>query len=339
MCNAATGEEIAVTIRLSPTAVGRVCYAAVCSVLGMPSMKGLLLEGNIEGLQLDWQVLPWATDSPAPCAAAELSALAAGASTQGSASSGSGDTSRTGETAAGKVVAADFGLVQLRRDSACLLLISNLTSVPAPINCWMEDEEGLCSTSSSCSPEQQVVATSSAAGRSSSAATSSHMLTLTGQQQQQVRASSGSTLQGSKALSVANSSSLRTQSALGSSIRSSKQQQQQRPHSRPLRLKDPAATVGPFRSPAGNLMMSERLRQRSASQQLSTRAGKGWVVVMQPQQALLPAWGKLGVKLLARNDVPGDYMQQLCVQVSEGVVHDVCLLTSTPAGMHSASAP
>jgi hypothetical protein len=63
-------------------------------------------------------------------------------------------------------------------------------------------------------------------------------------------------------------------------------------------------------------MMSERLRHRAATQQLSSRAGKGWVVVMQPQQALLPAWGKLGVKLLARNDVPGDYMQHLCVQVS-----------------------
>jgi hypothetical protein len=90
----------------------------------------------------------------------------------------------------------------------------------------------------------------------------------------------------------------------GSALQQQQQQQQQS-----------ISLPGPFRSSAGNIMMAARQVAAAAAAALG-QSSSGCAVCVQPWAGQLPGWGCVELQLLAYSNLPGTYVDELCIQVS-----------------------
>jgi hypothetical protein len=73
---------------------------------------------------------------------------------------------------------------------------------------------------------------------------------------------------------------------------------------------------GPFRSSAGNSMMAARQIAAAAAAALG-HGTAGCAVCVQPGVGELAGWGSVELQLLAHSNLPGTYVDELCIQVSQ----------------------
>jgi hypothetical protein len=77
-----------------------------------------------------------------------------------------------------------------------------------------------------------------------------------------------------------------------------------------------ATLSGPFKSSAGNYMMAARQVAAAAAAALGSSSA-GCAVCVQPSAGQLPGWGCVELQLVAYSNLPGTYVDELCIQVRE----------------------
>ena len=408
-------------LSLNPTAQGPVRLIAAVFVEGMPQPKGLVIDAQVEGLQLQWQVLPWdpAKPLPQPKAAGDpqpplllqplvssagggggsageaghlattggiakrascvhsagnrSSIVAAGASGRVLAGAVAGGRSKSaaavlgdwgGESAAAsgvgdgfeelvgarpggwigglkdsqqqqqrgqeeqkedlgqmqgergkehggeKLLYVDFGWVGLGQDAAAVVLLKNLTSMPADIDAWVDPpaagslvRTGNSRTATGPAPAPVETAMGAAGCRDAVAGDTS-----------QWKSPSITSISLGSATAVSCGSKVTGNGGGGDGGRMDGGFAM-------------GAASGPFRAAQGNSMMMERRRQAAAQQALQGQGGstqcsqkqqhrhQGVVVMVEQLGALLKPWRTMSIKLVAHNNMPGDYIRVLNVQV------------------------
>lgn len=89
-------------------------------------------------------------------------------------------------------------------------------------------------------------------------------------------------------------------------------------HQRTFTLQDRSLPgLAPFAAREGNAMMDKRRALAASSAALgSTLRGLALDVQLLPCSGVLGPWGRVAVVVTAHADMPGDYVDKLCVQVS-----------------------
>jgi hypothetical protein len=200
----------------------------------------------------------------------------------------------------GKLLCVDFGWVGLSQDAGAVVLLKNLTSMPTSVAAWVDVDEPLAAES--CAGGSGTYIANREPLRDEPAATTEfttckHPSLAVAASKKEVFSSSmgGATAMGRGSSSRVSGGSLA------------------------------AAAAGPFRAAQGNRMMLERRRQADAHRVLQERGSsshqchqqchQGVVVVVQQSGNLLEPWSVMGIKLVAHNDMPGDYIRMLNVKV------------------------
>lgn len=361
----APGEEVSLAVELQPSAVGTATMFGICHVDAMPQPKGFKVTAHIEGLQVAYQVLPatavqglsYSTGDLARISSHALASTsapltdkyvrhnasglkhvaAATASSNVATCNDVGETSPPGigggqhSIASAKgAVFADFGQVQIGTIAQLLLLITNLTSMPAAVHAWMG--EFPASVALSEWQQQQQCGGTLRQGDQKLANGFTGSQSLPGKQQHPANTSKASKQQqqperqqqqgltigfrSTQRLSASNRSRSCSPNALSSKGTTTKSTSHLL-HSKyqPISLSDAHETTMPFRTGKGNQMMAKRRGEQEAAVALGG-GGKGLAVAVEPDEGLLQPWSQLELDLVAYNNMCGDYVDTLHVQVS-----------------------
>ncbi len=294
---------------LDPTAVGLATLYGVCHVDAMPQHRGFQISAHIEGIQVAYQVATsqeWqALQQEQQHQQQQGKDLARLASHHQASTSGHAPLlapcHQQQQPQQSQGLVADFGQVDMGATAQRVVIITNLTSMASPVSAWLQtfgvDPPAHAAT---------LPRSSSPSGRRTLASPqpNEQQLTMGMRSAQQLSATRRRSGGAASAARVSSHHSARTGVSL-----------QLQPHAhRAIKLSDGHESTAPFTADSGNSMMATRRQQQEATTALD---GRGMAMAVEPGQAMLGPWGQLALVLTAYNDMCGDYVDTLHVQVRD----------------------